>query len=495
MKKTIAGVIRSVIFIGLLLLSLWLINKYLEPKYTLQNSDWPTTSTVHQFYEMEKDSVDVLFLGSSVMVNSMSPQEIYNTCGIRSYNLGSEQQSIFLSYYWFKEALRFQSPKAVVVDLRFLFEVHPQETINTRETLTRKAIDPMQWSEVKREAVKDICSIDPAQSQISYYLTNVRYHGRWTDFNMADFNEEEYVHSELKGYSPLAEYGGKTYNTFDFHGEIQEKREMHPVMLEYMNRMVDACKERGIRLILISLPGSPMGEATHNACVAYAEEKGLDYYNMCTTELYNEIGATLPRENTVSHSNLWGSIKLSDYMGKLLSEKYGVPSVKDEQYESTKGYYEQIKADCELPHVTDINTYLDMLIREKDRYTIFVVSTKDAAAGLTEEVQAKLSALGLKTRLKRYTSYAALVDPRQGVLEASDPKKAVNLSGTFRDQSVYYSMTGSGYYAGSTSSVVVAGTEYSKSVTGLTFVIYENSRMRVLDAVSFNTATNCKAYR
>ena len=182
-------------------------------------------------------------------------------------------------------------------------------------------------------------------------------------------------------------------------------------------------------------------------------------------------------------------------MGKLLSEKYGVPSVKDEQYESTKGYYEQIKADCELPHVTDINTYLDMLIREKDRYTIFVVSTKDAAAGLTEEVQAKLSALGLKTRLKRYTSYAALVDPRQGVLEASDPKKAVNLSGTFRDQSVYYSMTGSGYYAGSTSSVVVAGTEYSKSATGLTFVIYENSRMRVLDAVSFNTATNCKAYR
>ena len=495
MKKTVAGVIRSVIFIALLVVSLWWINKCLEPKYSLQNSDWPTTSTVHQFYSMEKDSVDVLFLGSSVMVNSMSPQEIYNTYGIRSYNLGSEQQSIFLSYYWFKEALRFQTPKAVVVDLRFLFEVHPQEPINTRETLTRKAIDPMQWSEVKRDAVKDICRIDPAQSEMSYYLTNIRYHGRWTDLTMADFNDEEYVHSELKGYSPLSEYGGKSYTTFDFKGEITEKREMHPVMLEYMDRMVDTCKEKGIKLILISLPGSPMGEATHNACTAYAEEKGLDYYNMCTTELYNEIGAELPRENTVSHSNLWGSIKLSDYMGRLLSEKYEVPSVKDEQYEATKAYYEQIKIDCELPHVTDINTYLDMLISEKDRYTIFVVSTKDAAAGLTDEVKTKLSALGLKTELQRYTSYAALIDPQQGVIEASDPKKAVNLSGTFRDQSSFYSLTGSGHYAGSTSSVVVDGTEYSKSATGLTFVVYENDRMKVLDAVSFNTATNGKAYR
>lgn len=65
---------------------------------------------------MQKDTVDVLFLGSSHGVTSFLPQELYNQYGITGYNLGCEQQGMVTSYYWLKEALRYQSPKAVVLD-------------------------------------------------------------------------------------------------------------------------------------------------------------------------------------------------------------------------------------------------------------------------------------------------------------------------------------------------------------------------------------------
>ena len=89
MHRSVLQVFKSVIFLTILIGSLGLINQILMPKYIMKNSTWPTTSSYHQFYEMEKDSVDVLFFGSSVAVNAFSPQEIYNQYGIRSYNLGS----------------------------------------------------------------------------------------------------------------------------------------------------------------------------------------------------------------------------------------------------------------------------------------------------------------------------------------------------------------------------------------------------------------------
>ena len=107
MRIHFGGIVKSIAFLLILSNVLLATNRVLMPKSIIANNRWPTTSTYHQFYNMKHDSVDVLFLGSSVTVNAFSPQEIYNHFGIRSYNLGSEQQSIFLSYFWLKEALRF----------------------------------------------------------------------------------------------------------------------------------------------------------------------------------------------------------------------------------------------------------------------------------------------------------------------------------------------------------------------------------------------------
>ena len=68
MKEQIKNIFKCVLFLLILLCSLTAINKVLVPKYILKNSTWPTTSSYRQFYKMEPNSIDVLFLGSSVCV-------------------------------------------------------------------------------------------------------------------------------------------------------------------------------------------------------------------------------------------------------------------------------------------------------------------------------------------------------------------------------------------------------------------------------------------
>jgi hypothetical protein len=495
MRRHVLDGVRGLLFLLVLAASLYFINEMLMPKYILKNSTWPTTSSYNQFYQMENDSIDVLFFGSSVAVNSFSPQEIYNEYGIRSYNLGSEQQSIFLSYFWLKEALRFQSPQVVVLDTRYLFEIHGDSPVNTTEGLTRKCLDPMRWSEVKREAVSDLCAMDETQSEISYYLKNIRYHARWAELEEYDILRHETRYSGLKGYAPIASYGGDSYAPYEFAGDTEARQQPHEVMQVYLDKTVELCRDAGITLVLVSLPGNPMNDAYNNTLKEYAQDKGIDYCNMCETEIYASIGAVLPRENAIGHANLWGAIKTSRYVGGLLADRYQVAAVWDEQYEATKEYYDHIVKNCELTHITDMGEYLRVI--SDDGYTVFIAARDDATQGLSDEIKEGLKSLGLQTDLsgKYRWSYAAVISPENGVSESLTETKPASLNGSIRNQYTLYTVTSCGWTAGNTSSINIDGGEYCRNTRGLNFVIYDNSLMKVIDRVTFDTWGECGAAR
>lgn len=490
MRKIFMGFLRSMSFLLILGCSLYYINQIMMPKYIIKNSTWPTTSSYNQFYQMDEQSVDVIFLGSSVTVNAFSPQEIYNDYGIRSYNLGSEQQSIFLSYFWLKEALRFQTPKVVVLDTRFLFQLHPENPINTTEGLTRKCLDPMKWSSVKREAVSDLCAIDTEQSELSYYLTNIRFHTRWASLTEHDFMQKEVAYSELKGYSAISEYRSKAYNTYSFSGDTQSNAEMHTIMQAYLNKTVELCKNNNISLILLSLPGNSMNDSINNTLTTYAKENSIDYYNMCETNVYNAIGAKLPKENVVEHENLWGARKMSRYVGKILKETYHVEAVEDEQYETTREFYDHIIKNCELVHIENIEEYLEAI--HDSSYTVFLSAYDNTSQALTETAKKRLKDLGLQQDLTGKTrwGYCAVVSPEKGVSEQISNEKAVMLTGSIRDRKTFYTVVSSGYFSGNESSIIIDGQEYGMKQRGINIVVYDNRLMKVVDAVAFDTSSD-----
>lgn len=489
MKKKLQALVPSVIFLGILVFVLLQINKILEPKYVYKNSTWPTTSSYHEFYKMRENTVDVLFFGSSVCVNAFAPQEIYNRYGIRSYNLGSEQQSIFLSYYWLKEALRFQKPRAVVLDTRYLFGIHNENAINTTEGLTRKCLDPMRLSPVKAKAVWELGHFDKKQSRLSYLFTNIRFHSRWAHLSELDFTEEQYTRAPLKGFGPIASYGPKEFKTFTPRDKKILRDKLTPVekrMFEYLRRMARLCKEEKIALILLSLPGNPMNDAINNTLTKFSAENKIAYYNLCEKDNYARIGAKLPRESVISHENIWGARKMSAWAGNLLATKYKVPCVKDEQWEATKKYYASTIKAAELSHITDFAQYLRTM--QDENFSIFISVRDNADGGITPAMQQELKKLGLRTEWKKKFrwSYLAVITPGQKTVEMC-ANKALEHKGTFRDGRSQYAVVSKGLGCGNTSSIIIDGVNYSKNGRGFNIVVYDHLSMKVIDKVRFDT--------
>lgn len=478
MKKSVKILLRRILFLAVLLVSLYHINILLMPKYSYSNSDWPTTATFEEFYDMERDSIDVLFFGSSVAASAFSPQEIYDHNHIRSYNLASEQQSLFLSYYWLREALSYQSPKVVVADLKFLFPVHPESPINTTEPITRKSLDVMKNSAVKMEAVHRLCALDPGQSRLSYYLTNIRFHSRWSTLDEQDFTPADYTRSPLKGYAPLSYKGPKDFEPLELSGD-EEVAYCDPLMLDYLGRMDALCKERGIQLVLTNMAEEGFDESEHNTLQRFADEHGDLLYDFSEKSMYERVGARLRTENIVDHPNLWGSEKLSRFMADELQQTCGVTGVEDPQWEEGVPFYEHIKKTCYLMQTDDTAEFMAQ-INDPD-YTVMMVAGKDGAASAGDDVIKGMEAMGLSdiSGFDRQ-SYIAIVNPGSAPVEmhGDDP---VNYSCSLGEGRSICTLESAGFNSGSKCSVNIDGKNVIESDAGLHILVYDNIQKKIID--------------
>jgi len=492
MRIMILRIGKCALFLVLLLALLLSINGVMEPKYYSINSDWPSTATYNQFYRMEKNSIDVLFLGSSVCVNAFSPMQLYKQYQIRSYNLGSDQQSLFLSYYWLREALRYQSPEAVVVDARFCTTYHEDSVINTSEGLTRKCLDPMRFSPVKAEAVRELCRLDDAHSELSYYFTNFRFHAKWASLKEVDFYRGDLKYARLMGYAPGNGMERLEFGTFDPQDPQAETDKMHALSMEYLDRIAQLCREKGIEMILVNIAGNQMDDGINNVYTRFAQEHGIKHYNFCETSLYQAVGAQLPEESIIGHGNLKGAIKFTDFVGKLLVEEHGIRGVQDSQWENLLPFYESVIAQEELKLITELPEYL---ARIPEDCTLFISAKDEASSGMSPQIQQALDALGLKTvwdESMLRQGYIAVVSP-DGIVEGA---KGVQTHSSRFAENHQYTIISKGRRDGNVSSVVIDGQEYSQNRRGLNLVVYSHYYDEVIDKVTFDTyQTDAKALR
>ena len=229
------------------------MNRIFVPKF-FYDIPWATNATFTGFYKMPKNSVEVIFMGSSHGAAAFIPQELYNNYSITSYNLSSEQQNLLLSYYWLREALKYQTPKVVILDTFMLHPYEPEEALNGAESCVRKALDYMRWGREKVQAINDVCKYDKTQDRWSFYFTNIRFHARWTtlvedDFTMKDLS----VHYELKGYEPFLSSWETDPGFESFAEDLSvEGQDMVPLMEEYLEKIgleISRMKEGSIALV------------------------------------------------------------------------------------------------------------------------------------------------------------------------------------------------------------------------------------------------------
>ena len=379
MMKEKKSVLRhACILLVTLILMAVLAGEIFKPKFRNDNY-WPLDVMYQSFYEMEKDSVDVIFLGSSHAISAFSPQELYDECGIRSFNLGSEEQSLVVSYYWLKEALRFQKPQAVVLDTVVCFPFM-ETPYNCNEASIRKSIDPMKWSSVKFEAVRTIGSLDPKETLASYLFPIIRYHARWNDLSLSDIRFFTKENTSLKGYAVLSE------DTSDTGFEpLTPKMGVTPagmqnVMRTYLERLVQLCSENGIQLILVNTPYVETTAEVHQAVSDFAEEHAVRYVDFNEASVIEAMNFDFPHDMAdAGHANNFGAEKLTDYIGRILLES-GVQGREDAQYENSRAYCERQLKNANLYRIQSFSEYYSAI--DPDDYLIFMTWSGNEASAL-----------------------------------------------------------------------------------------------------------------
>lgn len=460
--------------------------RLITPKF-FTDIDWPTTTTCAGFYELPKDSVDVLFLGSSHGVTSFVPQELYNQYGITSYNLSTDEQGVVTSYYWLKEALRYQSPKAVVLECYFCFPYYVDEPLNSDETATRKAFDFMKWSPVKAEAVKTICELDEKQDVRSYYLPHLRYHERWL---LEGFDRNDYTYrtmagrSGLKGYSPLRFYLGEKGEGFEPHDMDLDAgcADMAPLMREYLDKINELCLEQDISLILTITPAVSANIEMCKAVQAYAEERGCDFISFNEQNVYRQMDYRMETDNCDDgHPNLWGAVKITDYMGAVLQDQFGIEGRTEAHWEETRGDYDFITDSCNLIHLGEIAPFLSQLYHEQ--YAVVITYQNDSYA-LDESVIEALRQLGLSADLAGQDGcnyLAVLADGR--VMTEQLTFEDIKYRCALEDgQMPLYAVCGRTDWGGFYSETGVDRETYHNENGGLNIFIYNMQNRRLVDS-------------
>ncbi|SCY70153.1 hypothetical protein SAMN02910371_03465 [Butyrivibrio sp. INlla14] len=487
---------KLIMFLSVLIFCLWFVNGLFIPKY-YYNEVYSTTNTYKDFYKLQKNSVDVLFFGSSHAACAFNPQVIYDKYGITSYNLASEQQSLVVTYYWLEEALKYQSPKVVILDtytFHYYFDAYVYNDMNCSEGAVRKAMDFMRLSPTKVEAAVDIERIDPTQDKWSILFPIIRYHTRW-----ANLDEEDYVcdsmveHGAIKGYALVGDKkpgaSTVTFKASDVDGIEEEP--MVKIADEYLDRIVNCCRKKGIELVFTNIPcAEPISRYKATKC--YADENGIPFYDFNEESLYNKIDYDV-EENAYGHPNYLGAEKISSYLGEVLARDYGIKPRIDNSYElSGKNYDHKVK-NILIDQTEDVYDFLEMI--NDTNYSIFIFAPTDYRNSIDEKALALMQKLGVTDNLLENevgVHYCFVKDANRVVIE-KETYDDFSFSGSIRGGLATYSFT-----IDTTNlderyrkySMIVDGKECGTPKQGIDIVVYDNEYSQIVSEINIDKGNN-----
>lgn len=297
------------------------------PKWIDHTNGNMMTYIIKGFYKEKKNSLEVIFTGNSDVFRGVSPMVLYEKYGITSYNFVSSGERSWMAYGMFKEIFRLQKPQIIMFNVDELFADNQPSDGNYS-----KAFDNMKFSKVKIETVFDKTYDKEKIKKIGHILPILSYHNRYTELNKDDFKYSIYDWTNpTKGMEITA--ASKEFVDNDNYMKKSDEKELIPeTNLRYLNKIVELCKSKKIKLILFELPSpDSWNYKKHNTFKEYAQKKDLEFLDL---NLYNrQIGMDWKKDTSDGgdHLNIYGAEKVSTFIAEYLNENHDLPDRRNEK--------------------------------------------------------------------------------------------------------------------------------------------------------------------
>lgn len=322
MKKNIAIIVRIIIFFTIFFFGLVILSRIFTPKWSnnikVNNKkiEQGQIYTIKGFYELDKNSIDVLFLGDSSIYKGISPMEIYEETGITSYNYSISSARIYMLYYIFKDSLKYQKPKLVVMDTLTLFYKNKE-----KEPERRKSFDYMHFSKEKYEMINSYVFENDFEDKLSYIFPIFRYHSRWNDLNQKDITSLMKKYDSINKGFVMSNKMKANLDGWDYMEPNNRKVEMQSYVEEYFEKFVKLCEEENIELVLLGIPDKRAWNYESNEKMKELALKYNKKYLDMNNSDYNLNWNTDTGDGGV-HLNILGAEKLTKEFTKFLKENY-----------------------------------------------------------------------------------------------------------------------------------------------------------------------------
>lgn len=333
-NKTIKSISAVLVFILLFLLIFSYVSEVLCRKTV--GGAWNYTEKIAGFYNSPKNEYDILFFGSSNTYCSFNPLIMYDETGIKSYVLATQNQPVWASYTYMKEALKTQEPQLLVMDI--LAFAYTEEY--TDDGVTHSYMDNLPLSRNKLELAS--VSAENMGKQFELVCNFVKYHSRWNELTKTDFTfSRSKARDYLKGYVLLEQ---TTDEAIPPDYETEETSPIAKKQEEYFYKIIDFAKDNNIPLLLVKTPSNVLekDQKLYNTISKMAARENIPFIDF--NKKYDDIGLDIEEDFfDKSHLNYKGSEKFTRYFGKVIDDEYHYIKSKDDT-KTAKEWKNDIKA-------------------------------------------------------------------------------------------------------------------------------------------------------
>lgn len=293
-------------------LALGLCGRILRPAHTDYGSTWSA------YLQEPKDSIDVLYLGSSYAYCDWNPAEIYAASGLTGYVMGGSEQTPAITYWYLKEALKTQSPQVVVWEGSSLF-------FQRYQNYTQINLGYMPWGLNRVRAIFDAAE---EEKRLGLFFDLYFYHDRWKELTPSSLRRSltPARADHLKGHTAVS-----TVYTPESSPWIRDMDSVDMALYEEnradFQRVATLCAEEGIDLIVTVNPTySQFSQAVYAMLEEDVTAAGDHVRFVCWADSFEELG--LDRTTCLydgGHLNQAGAAVFSRKTGEYLLSLGYVP--------------------------------------------------------------------------------------------------------------------------------------------------------------------------
>ena len=437
--------------------------------YTYKVLSWKDTagsyySSMHSFYELDEDLVDVLFLGSSHCYCSVNNSLLWDEYGISSFSLAISGQDLASTYHCLVEAMKTQTPKVVMIELYgAAFEGYAVEGNLYRNTIQYK---------VSENAYQAIDALVKDGQEADYLLKWPIVHTRYAELEKGDFLKlptyigyQSEFHAQAQ--SAIIPYKGEPADT------MGENREY------WLARIIDYAKEQKLNVCFFVAPyvAPDYEQMLYKRAEAVAAEQGIPFINMI--DLHEEVKIDEMTDfSDWAHTNRYGADKVTYYLGEYLKSNYQLENhYGDDRYRLWDKDFEARQHEIinqELKTTGDVKGYLKA-IGGLDGYTV-VVATSGEYLWDGINLKPSLRKAGISDAFYDSTGTWVFRD-QELIYMSADPESFYHLD-LGQDDLIVSSSNGK-------KSIILARGNYCLAADGINIVVYDNVLGQMVDAVGF----------